>query len=112
MRTALIARDGGCAFPGCDAPTGWCDAHHVVEYSKDGRTTIINLVLLCRHHHGIVHRRGWRMERSPNPGAATGFFVITTADGLRLSTQHRARPARGDDPPGRPPDEHREPVPA
>ncbi len=26
---ALVVRDQGCAFPGCDAPTSRCDAHHV-----------------------------------------------------------------------------------
>ncbi|HEY3924709.1 MAG TPA: DUF222 domain-containing protein [Acidothermaceae bacterium] len=27
LRRALILRDGGCAFPGCDRPPLWCDAH-------------------------------------------------------------------------------------
>ena len=126
MRTALIARDGGCAFPGCDAPAGWCDAHHVIEYAKGGRTVIVNLVLLCRRHHGIVHRLGWRMERNSAPGdddggnrsgsgdhdlgrsghaagQRRGFFKITTAGGLQLTTQHRPRTLRPDEPPGEPP---------
>jgi len=125
MRVGLIGRDGGCVFPGCDAPAGWCDAHHVVEYAKGGRTIIVNLALLCRRHHGIVHRAGWRMERNPDPGASGrartgdsggpggrggGFFTITTAGGHQMTTQHRSRPPRPDDPPGEPP--QREPVPA
>ena len=122
MRVGLIGRDGGCVFPGCDAPAGWCDAHHVVEYAKGGRTVIVNLALLCRRHHGIVHRAGWRMERNPNPASPNGagagvggpggggFFTITTAGGLQMSSQHRRRPPRPDDPPGEPP--QREPVPA
>jgi hypothetical protein len=28
-RRALIARDKGCRFPGCDCPPAWTDAHHV-----------------------------------------------------------------------------------
>ena len=28
LRRALIARDRGCAFPGCDRPPHWCHAHH------------------------------------------------------------------------------------
>lgn len=114
MRTALIARDGGCVYPGCDAPAGWCDAHHVIEYSKGGTTVIVNLALLCRHHHGIVHRVGWRMERNAQPSVANGFFIITTADGLRLHTQHRTRPSPPNGSPGEPPGEPpgRSPVPA
>jgi hypothetical protein len=26
---ALAVRDGGCAFPHCDVPAGWCERHHV-----------------------------------------------------------------------------------
>ena len=29
IRRALGLRDRGCAFPGCDRPPGWCDAHHI-----------------------------------------------------------------------------------
>jgi len=106
MRRSLDIRDGGCVFPGCDAPTGWCDAHHVVEYdAEDGETTIVNLALLCRHHHGIIHRTGWSMRLTrPDEQTRTGhgLFTITTADGLQLRTQHRRRPAPPA-PPGREP---------
>jgi len=98
MRRALDIRDAGCVFPGCDAPAGWCDAHHVVEYdADDGETVIDNLALLCRHHHGIIHRTGWSMRLSEpgttpdTNGARDGLFTITTADGLQLRTEHRRR---------------------
>jgi len=61
LRTALIARDGGCRFPGCRAPVGWCDAHHIRARAKNGPTEIDNLALLCRRCHRLVHRRGWRI---------------------------------------------------
>ena len=98
MRRALETRDGGCVFPGCDAPPGWCDAHHVTHYAHDGRTVATNLALLCRHHHGVIHRTGWHMALTdptvPTDGteAGSGFFTITTPDGLRLRSRHRPRP--------------------
>lgn len=61
-RRAVVVRDGGCRFPGCDRPPGWCDAHHVIHWSTGGRTDINNLVLLCDHHHEAVHRRGWTVK--------------------------------------------------
>ncbi|MFV9672123.1 MAG: DUF222 domain-containing protein [Acidimicrobiia bacterium] len=55
IRRALELRDGGCAWPGCDAPASWCDAHHVIHWADGGVTALINLILLCRKHHTAVH---------------------------------------------------------
>lgn len=55
----VTARDRGCTFPGCDAPPGWCDANHVVPYSKGGRTEINNLALACSYHHHLLDRGEW-----------------------------------------------------
>jgi hypothetical protein len=59
LRRALILRDGGCAFPGCDRPPSWCDAHHIDHWADGGSTSLCNLALLCVHHHDRVHRDGW-----------------------------------------------------
>lgn len=40
---ALAARDQGCCFPGCDAPPGWTQVHHIVEWAKGGGTDLNNL---------------------------------------------------------------------
>jgi hypothetical protein len=56
LRRALAVRDGGCAFPGCERPPGWCDAHHVKHWADGGETGLSNLVLVCRPHHRVVHR--------------------------------------------------------
>ena len=59
IRRALEARDGGCAFPGCDRPPAWCAAHHIVHWADGGVTAVHNMVLLCDHHHLVIHHHGW-----------------------------------------------------
>ena len=66
LRRALEVRDGGCVFPGCDAPSTWCDLHHVVHWADGGPTSADNLASLCRHHHGVTHRNGWTMTTDPD----------------------------------------------
>jgi hypothetical protein len=56
---ALIARDGGCSFPGCTHPPEWCDRHHIRESIDGGTTDLDNLTLLCRYHHTRFASRGW-----------------------------------------------------
>ncbi|MGH6820789.1 MAG: DUF222 domain-containing protein, partial [Methylocella sp.] len=54
IRRALQRRDGGCRFPGCTC-SRFVDAHHIHHWADGGATHINNLVLLCRHHHRLVH---------------------------------------------------------
>ena len=56
---ALVARDGGCSFPGCEHPPEWCERHHVVAWVHGGTTDVDNLTLLCRFHHRQFLARGW-----------------------------------------------------
>ena len=99
LRRALEVRDGGCVFPGCDAPASWCDAHHVVRWADGGATSAENLALLCRHHHGVSHRHGWTMTADPDRAQR---FTWTRPDGHQIGS-HRgsdhARSAGGNDPP-------------
>jgi hypothetical protein len=62
LRAALVARDGGCRFPGCRQPVDVCDNHHVVPRAKGGPTTLDNLDLLCLPHHHAVHDGGWTSQ--------------------------------------------------
>ena len=59
IRRALVVRDGGCAFPGCGRPPRWCHAHHIWHWADGGPTALTNLVLLCGHHHRVIHHDGW-----------------------------------------------------
>ncbi|WP_430501054.1 DUF222 domain-containing protein [Micromonospora trifolii] len=62
LRRALVLRDQGCAFPGCDRPPRWCDAHHIQHWADGGTTNLANAVLLCGHHHRHVHRGEWAVR--------------------------------------------------
>jgi hypothetical protein len=57
LRRALEIRDQGCRFPGCAC--GFTDAHHIVHWWNGGETSLANTLLLCRHHHRLVHEGGW-----------------------------------------------------
>jgi len=59
IRRALIARDGGCCFPGCHRPPGICSVHHVRHWADGGETSVGNCCLLCPMHHQQVHLQGW-----------------------------------------------------
>ncbi|ALN14714.1 hypothetical protein ASQ49_04830 [Acidipropionibacterium acidipropionici] len=54
IRKALALRDSGCIFPGCEVSAQACQAHHVTPWWAGGPTSIDNLVLVCRHHHGVI----------------------------------------------------------
>lgn len=71
LRRALIARDGGCLFPGCNIPATWTEAHHLVEWYAGGVTSLDNLVLLCSHHHHAVHTGVWRITGPANRATFT-----------------------------------------
>ncbi|MFI6270084.1 HNH endonuclease signature motif containing protein [Micromonospora zamorensis] len=64
LRRALVLRDGGCAFPGCDRPPRWCAAHHIHHWADGGPTNLNNAVLLCGHHHRHIHHTDWTVRLS------------------------------------------------
>jgi hypothetical protein len=65
LRRAVERRDRNCVFAGCEAPSHWCDVHHLVHWVHGGETDLGNSALLCERHHTKVHH-GFRVERPPD----------------------------------------------
>ncbi|MDP9493797.1 MAG: HNH endonuclease, partial [Actinomycetota bacterium] len=86
LRAAVCARDLRCVFSTCDRASNWCDVHHVTHWANGGETNIDNLVLLCRHHHVLVHEAGWTLTGLPG---ALRFF---RPDGTELGSEPPPRP--------------------
>jgi hypothetical protein len=80
---ALVLRDEGCRWPGCDRPAAWCDGHHVQPWQQGGTTSLDNLVLCCRRHHHRLHQPGWHAKLR-----ADGSLDVTRPDG----TTHTSGP--------------------
>jgi hypothetical protein len=62
-RRALVARDRGCVVNQCNRPAAWCDGHHLVWWTRGGKTALPNLALVCGRHHRMLHEEGWTLER-------------------------------------------------
>ncbi len=84
IRTALVLRDCGCVFPGCDAPASVCHAHHLVPWWAGGKTSLSNLVLLCPHHHNLVEpsRDGPPEHGPPQHSQGNRWEIRLGADGI------------------------------
>lgn len=104
LLAALLFRDHNrCQYPGC-THTRWLHAHHIRSWLRGGRTDIDNLILLCAHHHRLVHDYRYRIERDgtdlrfsqPNGQTIPGTGPTPTAGDIAKLT--RNNPAIADDP--------------
>jgi hypothetical protein len=82
QRVALAAIWGGCAVESCDRPPSWTEAHHADHWAHGGRTDLADGILLCRHHHMLLHNNHWKINRPPGRGH-TGWSM-TSPEGRTL----------------------------
>ena len=66
IRLALSVRDGGCRFPGCDAPDEACQAHHADPWRNRRHTSVASCVLLCPTHHAMVEPKRFWDDAAPD----------------------------------------------
>jgi hypothetical protein len=98
QRREVKRRDRGCRFPGCDNAV-FTNVHHIVPWKPGGATDLPNLVLLCKHHHGVVHRDGWSMSGNANEklrfAGPSGRVMVSRPSPLwtRITARSRGRPS-------------------
>ncbi len=73
-KALLTAAGGRCQYPGCRTPSPYLHAHHVEWYQRDdGETHVDNGVMLCNHHHHLIHANRSPVEIRRHEGA---FFFV------------------------------------
>jgi hypothetical protein len=66
IRKALNLRDQGCTTIGCSMPAEFCEAHHIVPWSRGGKTSLAHCKLLCPFHHHRAHDPTWQTHHHAN----------------------------------------------
>ena len=79
IRRALIARDQGCVWPGCDRAPIHCDGHHIQHWLDDGPTSLANLALLCHSHHQRLHEYNLELHPPTAPAPPGEGWTVTPA---------------------------------
>jgi 5-methylcytosine-specific restriction endonuclease McrA len=78
LRRAARERDHcRCRYPGCESRR--TDLHHIQYWANGGRTSLDNLVNLCKRHHTLIHDRGYLIAAGPG-----GTFTFYQPDGTVL----------------------------
>jgi hypothetical protein len=95
QRKAVMLRDQGCRFPGCDH-TRFVELHHAKHWARGGTTDITNIVALCSSHHRAHHRGEFEIEADGHGG----FTFVDSGTRHRIVRQH-SRPTPLE--PGSPP---------
>lgn len=62
QRRALAAMYSTCAHPDCRTVFSACRIHHVVYFSRGGKSVLDNMIPLCERHHHLVHEGGWTLS--------------------------------------------------
>ncbi len=78
QRDAVLMGSSRCIWPGCDQPSGRCQADHINEWQHDGVTNIANAAPLCPRHNRWK-ARGYAVTRD-----ALGYWHTLRPDSTEL----------------------------
>ncbi len=81
QRRALRSMYATCAVPGCSTHYERCKIHHILWWSRGGRTDLANLLPVCVHHHHKIHDAGWIVAIDEHRR-----LTITLPDGTVMTT--------------------------
>ena len=95
IKRALAARDHSCRYPGCHH-TQFLDAHHIQHWCDGGETALDNLVLLCSHHHRLIHEGGFRLKTAGLKPTGQRFY-FARPDGRPVERPSSAEDAFAED---------------
>jgi hypothetical protein len=65
QRQAVLMNSSRCFWPGCEQPSGRCQADHLNEWQHNGVTNIANAAPLCARHNRWK-ARGFAIARDAN----------------------------------------------
>jgi hypothetical protein len=92
-RRLILDRDRTCRHPSCPANTH-LQVHHIIEWTRNGRTDTENLAGLCPRHHSAYHRGEFSISGNANTPGGLTFY-----DARGRPIPNAAQP----NPPNRPP---------
>lgn len=95
IRRALSIRDKErCRFPGC-THTHFLHAHHIEHWAHGGKTCIDNLVLMCSHHHRLVHEGGFGCRAVKRRSGRGVRVLFSTPEGAIIPSACALMAAQG-----------------
>jgi Domain of unknown function (DUF222) len=73
------SRDQFCRYPGCPVPAMDTEGHHVEHWTAHGPTDLVNIVSLCKFHHGRHHEGHFKVVATDD-----GEFRFETPNGASI----------------------------
>lgn len=102
QRRQLAAMYATCAHPHCQVAFSQCRIHHVIWWTRGGKTVLANLLPLCETHHHQVHEGGWNLtldDKRAVDWIRPDGTIWHTVDGPNRQPERHRRRARPPNPP-------------